>query len=102
MIGDKEVMASDLTDEVKTYTLEKTGSRVYARPPTMSKKTTALPAVEVPHPGSSYNPTFDDHQELLRKACEVEVKELKQEAKTRRRLGPMLAKVPLARKEVCL
>ena len=25
-------------------------------------KTSTLPAVEIPHPGASYNPTFDDHQ----------------------------------------
>ena len=26
------------------------------------KKTSELPAVEVAHPGASYNPAFDDHQ----------------------------------------
>jgi len=32
-----------------------------------------LPAVEVPHPGSSYNPALADHQELLMSAALVEL-----------------------------
>lgn len=90
----------ELSDELKTYTMEKTGKRVYSRPKTMFSKTTALKPVEYPHPGTSYNPTFQDHQDLLQKACDVEIKELKQEAKTRRRLGPMLKKIPIQKKEV--
>lgn len=100
MIGDKHVVSLDLSDELKKYTLEKTGKRVYSRPQTMFAKTTKLEAVEFPHPGSSYNPTFQDHQELLKTACQLEAKELKEEAKTRRRLGPMLIKIPLEKKEV--
>ncbi|XP_067681218.1 ribosome biogenesis protein NOP53-like isoform X1 [Haliotis asinina] len=41
------------------------------------KKTSTLPAVEVPHPGASYNPAYDDHQDLLWRAHEVEVKKEK-------------------------
>ncbi|KAI8854750.1 hypothetical protein BC829DRAFT_439032 [Chytridium lagenaria] len=33
-----------------------------------------VPAVRVAAPGASYNPTFDDHQELLGKALDVELK----------------------------
>lgn len=100
MIGDKKVVALDLSDELKTYTMEKTGKRIYSRPPTMFSKTTNLQPVEFPHPGTSYNPTFQDHQDLLQQACAVEVKELKEEARTRRRLGPMLKKIPIQKKEV--
>lgn len=90
----------DLSDEVKKYTMEKTGTRMYSRPQTMFGKTTTLPAVEVPHPGTSYNPTFEDHQALLQKACEREAKEMKKEAKIRRQLGPMTHKIPAVQKEV--
>lgn len=100
MIGDKKVVALDLSDELKTYTMEKTGKRIYSRPETMFSKTTKLKPVEYPHPGTSYNPTFQDHQDLLKQACDVEVNELKAEAKTRRRLGPMLKKIPIQKKEV--
>ncbi|XP_041350608.1 ribosome biogenesis protein NOP53-like [Gigantopelta aegis] len=50
-------------------------------PPKYKKPTSELPAVEVPHPGASYNPAFDDYQDLLLKAEEVEKKKLKAERK---------------------
>lgn len=100
MIGDKEVVALDVSDDLKTYTMEKTGKRIYSRPPSMFSKTTGLAAVEFPHPGTSYNPTFQDHQDLLRQACEVEKKEIIQEKTTKRRLGPMLKKIPVEQREV--
>nr|CAG4642559.1 EOG090X07H9 [Evadne anonyx] len=99
MVGDKAVAVTDLSDEVKTYTMEKTGKRVYNRPKSMFNKTTGLPAIEYPHPGTSYNPTFEDHQALVNKACEVEVKELEKEAKIRRQVGPMFTKIPVVEKE---
>nr|SVE83699.1 EOG090X07H9 [Daphnia pulex] len=99
MIGDKKVSALDLSDQLKTYTMEKIGKRIYGRPKSMFSKTTGLKQVEVPHPGTSYNPTFQDHQALLKEAYDVEAKEIKQEVKTRRRLGPMLKKIPIQRKE---
>lgn len=100
MIGDKKVVGLELSDQLKTYTMEKTGKRIYSRPQTMFSKTTSLQAVEYPHPGTSYNPTFQDHQDLLKQACEVEAKEIKQEMKIRRRLGPMLKKIPVQKKNV--
>lgn len=100
VVGDKGVVAADLPDDVKKYTLEKIGKRIYSRPDTISKKTTALPAVEVPHPGASYNPTFQDHQELLQKACLNEAKEIKKEKKVSKAIAPMLKKVSPQEKEV--
>jgi len=38
-------------------------------------------AVEVAHPGSSYNPTFDDHQNLLAEEYEKEALKMKKEIK---------------------
>nr|CAG4648689.1 EOG090X07H9 [Polyphemus pediculus] len=99
MIGDKRVVVTDLSDTVKQYTMEKTGKRVYSRPKSMFNKTTALPPIEFPHPGTSYNPTFEDHQALIKDAYQVEVKEIKQEAHVRRQLGPMMKKIPVKEKE---
>lgn len=49
---------------------------------------TSLPAVEIPHPGASYNPTFTDHQELLQSALNVEVKREKAKTKATRDAAP--------------
>lgn len=49
---------------------------------------TKLSAVEVPHPGSSYNPTFTDHQDLLQSALDVEEKREKEKAKATRDAAP--------------
>ena len=73
LVGDKRIATSDLSEDVKKYTMEKTGKRVYHRPQSMFAKTTALPMIEAPHPGTSYNPTFNDHQTLLNEACQIEV-----------------------------
>jgi len=40
-----------------------------------------LEAVQAPHPGSSYNPDFDHHQDLLRKAHEEEAAKEKEREK---------------------
>ncbi|KAL3874911.1 hypothetical protein ACJMK2_037863 [Sinanodonta woodiana] len=48
-------------------------------PSHLRDKPSVLNAVEVPHPGASYNPTYEDHQELLMKAHNVEKKKQKQE-----------------------
>jgi len=45
------------------------------------KKPSELPAIEVPLPGTSYNPTYHEHQELLQKALTVEVEKEKKEKK---------------------
>merc|ERR1712176_1374663 len=49
---------------------------------------TKLSAVELPHPGTSYNPTFTDHQDLLQTALEVEEKREKAKAKATRDAAP--------------
>jgi len=41
----------------------------------------ALSAVSLPHEGTSYNPSFEAHQELIATAHEAESKRLKEEAK---------------------
>jgi len=99
MVGDKKVATTDLSEQVKIYTMEKTGKRVYHRPQSMFSKTTGLPAIEYPHPGTSYNPTIEDHQALIKQACQVEVTELEKEAKIRRQIGPMLTKIPVVQKD---
>ncbi|KAF6017181.1 GLTSCR2 [Bugula neritina] len=50
-------------------------------PSSLKQKPSSLPAVAAPHPGSSYNPSFDDHQELLQKVVKKQVKEDLEERK---------------------
>jgi len=49
---------------------------------------TKLNAVELPHPGTSYNPTYTDHQNLLQTALEIEEKREKEKAKATRDAAP--------------
>jgi nucleolar protein 53 len=49
-------------------------------------------AVQLPHPGTSYNPDYDDHQDLLMQAHLAELKKLNDEQKLLRRLRENLKK----------
>ncbi|XP_053373636.1 ribosome biogenesis protein NOP53-like [Mercenaria mercenaria] len=53
-----------------------------------------IPAVEIPHPGSSYNPGYDEYQDLLQKAHSKELKKLQEEERIKRALDE---KFPSAR-----
>ncbi|XP_076315127.1 ribosome biogenesis protein NOP53-like [Tachypleus tridentatus] len=50
------------------------------------QKPSLLPPIEVPHPGASYNPAFDEHQELLQEAVTKEMKNERDEKKLERAL----------------
>ncbi|KAI9471430.1 ribosome biogenesis protein Nop53/GLTSCR2 [Zychaea mexicana] len=57
--------------------LDAVKERKVKAPSTLKSKPAALvhkPSVEVPHAGASYNPTMEDHQELLREAHGIETK----------------------------
>jgi len=43
-----------------------------------------LPAVEVPHPGTSYNPALKDHQDLLLEATLIQMEKEKEEKRVER------------------
>lgn len=53
----------------------KTPSSIFNRP-------TLIPAVEVPHPGASYNPDLQQHQKLMRKIVDEELRNIKKQKKT--------------------
>merc|ERR1719193_1203116 len=62
-----------------------------------------LPAVEVPHAGSSYNPTVEEHQDLLWKATMVELAKEKEIARVERQttaMFPSKGKAPTAQDRV--
>ncbi|XP_053212525.1 ribosome biogenesis protein NOP53-like [Panonychus citri] len=51
------------------------------------KRPSILPAIDEPHPGMSINPTLEDHQELMKKAVDVELAKIKKEKTLDRILG---------------
>ncbi|CAF3499714.1 unnamed protein product [Rotaria sp. Silwood1] len=54
------------------------------------KKPSKLPAIDKPLPGTSYNPSYDDHQNLLRKAVDVELEKERKELKLQKNLPTLL------------
>ncbi|CAL1527566.1 unnamed protein product [Lymnaea stagnalis] len=42
-----------------------TGLLLFSQPTTLQQLTSALSATHIPHPGTSINPSYDDHQDLL-------------------------------------
>lgn len=66
-------------DEIVELSKEILSNRFPKVPAHRYQKPSLLPAVEPPHPGASYNPTFQDHQMLISQAVEVELKKEKEE-----------------------
>lgn len=62
-------------------------------PLSLYKKPSVLPAVEIPHPGTSYNPSYNDHQELLHEITQKELELMKQEEHLDRVTTQMFKKV---------
>ncbi|KFO26266.1 Glioma tumor suppressor candidate region gene 2 protein [Fukomys damarensis] len=73
------------------FFLEQTKKQGVRRPPRLQVKPSLAPAVEVMPAGASYNPTFEDHQALLRAAHEVELQRQKEAEKLERQLALPLA-----------
>lgn len=63
--------------------------RILPKVPTCSRiATTALKPVASPHPGQSYNPSFEDHQDLLKRAVLEEAKKIEVVEKLNKHLTP--------------
>nr|XP_019608221.1 PREDICTED: glioma tumor suppressor candidate region gene 2 protein isoform X2 [Rhinolophus sinicus] len=70
-----------------TFFLEQTKKKGVKRPPHLHTKPSQAPAVEVTPAGASYNPSFEDHQNLLWEAHEVELQRQKEAEKLERQLA---------------
>ena len=68
--GDEKKEDEDVLDHHLTVTKQKRRKV----PKRSVKLPSELTAIDVAHPGASYNPTFDDHQNLLWEAHTVEVR----------------------------
>ncbi|NXA57321.1 NOP53 protein, partial [Nothocercus julius] len=67
--------------------LEQTKKQRVKRPERLRKKPSEAPAVEVIAAGGSYNPAFEDHQVLLLRAHEEELRKQKAEEKLEKQLS---------------
>lgn len=94
---EKSEWVDDVTKRHTTLNLGTAKKRVGKAP---EKAPTAIPPVEVPHPGLSYNPSLEDHQDLLRQVVEKEKKLIKEEKHLERVTKDMLKKIPSSQKEV--
>ncbi|KAG6446166.1 hypothetical protein O3G_MSEX004275 [Manduca sexta] len=72
--------------------------RLRAKPP-LPKTVVTRAAVETPHPGVSYNPTFQEHQELLQNVVQHEQKMMKREQHLNRVTTKMFKRVTAQEKE---
>ncbi|CAI8041464.1 Ribosome biogenesis protein NOP53 [Geodia barretti] len=78
--------AKDVPDE---HFLRVTRKLPVKKPVSVGGRPSGLDSVPLPPPGSSYNPAFDDHQELLRSAVDVEEARLAADMKINKRLEAM-------------
>ncbi|KAL1501236.1 hypothetical protein ABEB36_006599 [Hypothenemus hampei] len=83
----------------KVHNLRNLGIPVKRTLKDLSKKKSILPAVEVPHPGMSYNPSFKDHQNLIKEIAEAELKVIKDEEHVKRVTRDIFRKVLPKQKE---
>ncbi|XP_063832225.1 ribosome biogenesis protein NOP53 [Ostrinia nubilalis] len=75
-----------------------TQRRLRPKPP-LPKTVVTRSAVDTPHPGISYNPSFKEHQELLQEVVQHEQKMMKREAHLLRVTNGMFRKVTQEQKE---
>lgn len=66
----------------------------------MSEKKSLLPTVEPPHPGMSYNPSYEDHQNLLKLVADKETEFIKKEEYLTRNTKGMFKKVAPSTRDV--
>lgn len=88
-----ELNSDWFTSDTVRHTLANTGKKRKRIPENLIKKPSVLPAVQIPHPGTSYNPSFNDHQDLLKEVADKQLKFEKEEAHLNRVTSKMFKKV---------
>uniref|UniRef100_A0A0C9REE8 Ribosome biogenesis protein NOP53 n=1 Tax=Fopius arisanus TaxID=64838 RepID=A0A0C9REE8_9HYME len=88
-----EIDTQWLTNDTVRHTLIVKGISKRRIPLAVHKKQSQIPTIEVPHPGTSYNPSYEDHQTLLREIADKELKLMKEEAHLERVTTKMFKKV---------
>ncbi|KAL1122102.1 hypothetical protein AAG570_003508 [Ranatra chinensis] len=88
-----------LLDDTVRHNLTNTRNLKVSVPRGVQKKKSVLPAIENPHPGISYNPSYGDHRDLLAKVAEDELKLQKEEEHIARVTTEIFSKVTPQEKE---
>ncbi|KAJ8956766.1 hypothetical protein NQ314_006640 [Rhamnusium bicolor] len=81
------------SNNTKKHNLRGTGVSVKSTRKSVTEKKSPLPTIEPPHPGMSYNPSYEDHQDLLRIVADEEIKLIKEEEHLTRCTRGMFQKV---------
>lgn len=89
-----------LNDNTLKHNLTKLGAFKFGIPIGVRKKKSVIPTVEFPHPGSSYNPSFKDHQDLLKIVVDQELEKQKEEAHLKRVTSDLFSKITRSEKAV--
>ena len=95
----KEIDTDWMSSDTVRHTLSHFGERKKKLPTSLHKRPSAISAIEVPHPGTSYNPSFQDHQTLLQEIAKKELEVMKEEAHLERVTTKMFKKVSPTQKE---
>lgn len=81
------------TEELVGHTLKNTAREMVKTPVVVHEKRSQLKAMEVPHPGTSYNPSLKDHQDLMTKVIEKEERIIKADEHLNRVTKRMFSKI---------
>ncbi|KAK1123844.1 hypothetical protein K0M31_008532 [Melipona bicolor] len=95
----KDIDTNWLSLDTVRHTLTHFGVKKKRIPISLRKRPSNIPAVEPPHPGISYNPSFQDHQNLLREVIQKEMEFIKEEEHLNRVTTKMFKKVSPEEKE---
>ncbi|KAM0736757.1 Ribosome biogenesis protein NOP53 [Formica fusca] len=94
-----EIITEWMSSDSIRHTIKHLGVQKRKLPSSLQKKPSVLPVVEVPHPGTSYNPSYTDHQDLLHQIAQKELEIMKQEEHLDRVTTQMFKKIPLNKRE---
>ncbi|KAM7349283.1 ribosome biogenesis protein NOP53 [Cochliomyia hominivorax] len=82
-----------ISKDLSVYHAQKLGLPVYKVHDSIRHRTTKAKTFEPPHPGTSYNPSLEDHQNLIANVVEKEEKIIKEEKHLKRVTTQMFSKV---------
>lgn len=97
--NDRTADSKWMTSDTLRHTLAHCGITKRQVPTLIKKKQSVLPAIEPPHEGTSYNPSYTDHQNLLRQVAEKQLNLEKEEAHLDRVTSKMFCKLTTAENE---
>ncbi|XP_003401834.3 ribosome biogenesis protein NOP53 [Bombus terrestris] len=95
----RDIDTNWMSSDTIRHTLKHFGVKKRRIPISLRKKPSNIPAVEPPHPGMSYNPSFEDHQNLLHEVAQKEIELIKEEEHLNRVTTKMFRKVSPEEKE---